>query len=45
MEHNHNLTIGLLWGITLSIPLWISLIGWIQLLIMALRIIQRMKFI
>lgn len=40
MEYNHNLTIGLFWGITLSIPLWISLIGWVQLTIMVLKFFQ-----
>ena len=29
MNKDGNFVIGLLWGSTLSIPLWVSLIGWV----------------
>lgn len=30
MFKEENLFIGLFWGVLLSIPLWISLLGWIK---------------
>ncbi|WP_267908727.1 hypothetical protein [Paenibacillus alkalitolerans] len=33
MKDANNITIGLIWGTLLSIPLWMSLIGWIQLIV------------
>lgn len=32
MEETRNLSAGMLWGALLSIPLWMALIGWIQIL-------------
>lgn len=29
-EEEGNLAVGLMWGILLSIPLWMSLLGWIR---------------
>jgi hypothetical protein len=33
MEHEGNFGMGFSWGVTLSIPLWISFLGWIKLLL------------
>lgn len=33
MEENGNFSIGLLWGTSLSVPLWIAFFGWIKLII------------
>lgn len=32
MEETPNLTAGMLWGTLLSIPLWMALVGWIQIM-------------
>lgn len=31
MDEQGNLLVGLLWGTSLSVPLWIALFGWIKL--------------
>lgn len=41
MEEESNLFQGLFWGVSLSIPLWMSFIGWIQLFI---RVFSKLKF-
>ena len=33
MEAQGNFLVGLFWGTTLCIPLWIAFIGWLKLLI------------
>ncbi|SIQ15426.1 hypothetical protein SAMN05880580_103122 [Priestia flexa] len=33
MSENGNFLLGLLWGTSLSIPLWLSFFGWIKLLL------------
>ncbi|WP_226793669.1 hypothetical protein [Bacillus sp. B1-b2] len=33
MEEQTNFFNGLKWGIVLSVPLWISLLGWIKILV------------
>jgi hypothetical protein len=33
MNIENDFSIGLLWGIVFSIPLWISIIGWVKLFI------------
>lgn len=33
MNREGNFAVGFSWGISLSIPLWISLFGWIKLMI------------
>ena len=33
MEKQENFGVGLLWGTTLSIPLWIAFFGWMKLMI------------
>jgi hypothetical protein len=33
MKEEGNFTTGLFWGTTLSIPLWISFVGWIKIII------------
>lgn len=30
-KHEGNLLKGLMWGVTMSIPLWVSFFGWIKL--------------
>jgi hypothetical protein len=32
MEEQENFFKGLIWGTSLSIPLWLALIGWIKLI-------------
>jgi hypothetical protein len=32
MENEGNFAFGMLWGVSLSIPLWISIIGWVNLI-------------
>jgi hypothetical protein len=32
MEEDLNFPVGFSWAVTLSIPLWISILGWIKLL-------------
>lgn len=32
MEKEHNFYIGMLWGTSLSIPLWLAFFGWIKLI-------------
>jgi hypothetical protein len=32
MEQEGNFGIGMVWGISLSIPLWIAFFGWVQLI-------------
>ena len=33
MDKQENFFGGLLWGVALSIPLWIAFVGWIKLLL------------
>ncbi|TWE01238.1 hypothetical protein FB550_106296 [Neobacillus bataviensis] len=33
MDEQGNLLVGLLWGTSLSVPLWIAFIGWMKLLL------------
>jgi hypothetical protein len=33
MEEKGNFFAGLLWGTTLSVPLWIAFLGWIKIVI------------
>lgn len=37
MEERGNFLTGLLWGTSLSVPLWIAFIGWIKLMIKLLH--------
>lgn len=39
------LSIGLLVGVMLSIPLWLSMIGWIRLLGSAVVFLSKLRFI
>jgi hypothetical protein len=31
MNNPENFTIGFIWGLLLSIPLWVSILGWMEL--------------
>ena len=33
MEHEGNFAMGFSWAVTLSIPLWISFLGWMKFLL------------
>ena len=33
MDEQGNLLVGLLWGTSLSVPLWLAFFGWIKLVI------------
>ncbi|MBP1156914.1 MULTISPECIES: hypothetical protein [unclassified Paenibacillus] len=39
------LSVGLLVGIMLSIPMWLSLIGWIRLIVSAVGFLSKLRFI
>ncbi|WP_255438478.1 hypothetical protein [Ammoniphilus sp. YIM 78166] len=44
MRSNADLPTGLFWGISLSIPLWISIIGWFQLISRLIPLIKGIRF-
>ncbi|TCN24172.1 hypothetical protein EV146_108287 [Mesobacillus foraminis] len=33
MEEQGNFLVGFLWGTSLSVPLWIALLGWLKIII------------
>ena len=33
MEKESNFLIGLMWGTSLSVPLWLALFGWVKLIL------------
>lgn len=32
MEKDGNFAVGMVWGVSLSIPLWISIFGWVHII-------------